>query len=290
MSSEEIESARTKAITFFSEAIRKWDRLIQLYNNIQEAKGYRTPINEIKEANEILIWFQENYVKFKKYSSFRVVQRLLPSGKEFTIDPVFDVVYRGVNIQTICSSSYEFVDELNQGLAQLRGHLASVKSLKSLTKEQRADLPLIRIRRILSRFDLVANQLKRRRKNKEPYVVEDEYDVQDLLHALLKVDFDDIRREEWAPSYAGGTSKIDFVLKNKGILVEVKKTSKNTQEKEIGEQLLVDIAKYKQYPNIRTLICFIYDPEKRIGNPKGLKHDLEKMSTKELNVEVVISQ
>ena len=286
MSSEEI---KNKAVTFFSEAIKKWNRLIQLYNKIQETKRYRDVSNEVKEANEILIWFQDNYIKFRKYSSFGVAE-ILPSGKKVEIDPIFDVVYRGVNIQTICSRPYEFVDELNQGLAHLRGHLASVRSLKSLTKAQQADLPLIRIRRILSRFDLVANQLKRRRKNKEPYLVEDEYDVQDLLHALLKVDFDDIRKEEWTPSYAGGASKIDFVLKNEGILVEVKKTSKNTREKEIGEQLLVDIAKYKEYPNIRTLICFIYDPEKWIENPKGLKHDLEKKSTKELNVEVVICQ
>lgn len=286
MSSEEI---KNKAVTFFSDAIKKWDRLIQLYNNIQETERYRDVSNEAKEANEILIWFQDNYIKFRKYSSFRVATTILPSGKKVRTDPIFDVIFRGANIQTICRS-YEFVDELNQGLAFLRGHLASVSSLKSLTKEQRADLPLIRIRRILSRFDLVANQLKRRRKNKEPYVVEDEYDVQDLLHALLKVDFDDVRKEEWTPSYAGGASKIDFVLKNEGILVEVKKTSKNTGEKEIGKQLLVDIAKYKEYPNIRTLICFIYDPEKWIENPKGLKHDLEKKSTKELNVEVVICQ
>mgnify|MGYP000560094542 FL=1 len=284
-----LEEIKNKAVTFFSEAIKKWNRLIQLYNKIQAIKRYRDVSNEVKEANEILAWFQENYVKYRKYSSFGVTE-ILPSGKTVEIDPIFDVVYRGVNIQTICSRPYDFVDELNQGLAHLRGHLASVRSLKSLTKEQRADLPLIRIRRILSRFDLVANQLKRRRKNKEPYLVEDEYDVQDLLHALLKVDFDDIRKEEWTPSYAGGASKIDFVLKNEGILVEVKKTSKNTREKEIGEQLLVDIAKYKEYPNIRTLICFIYDPEKWIENPKGLKHDLEKKSTKELNVEVVICQ
>ena len=284
-----LEEIKNKAVTFFSEAIKKWNRLIQLYNKIQAIKRYRDVGNEVKEANEILAWFQENYVKYRKYSSFGVTE-ILPSGKTVEIDPIFDVVYRGANIQTICSRPYDFVDELNQGLAHLRGHLASVKSLKSLTKEQRADLPLIRIRRILSRFDLVANQLKRRRKNKEPYLVEDEYDVQDLLHALLKVDFDDIRKEEWTPSYAGGASKIDFVLKNEGILVEVKKTSKNTREKEIGEQLLVDIAKYKEYPNIRTLICFIYDPEKWIENPKGLKHDLEKKSTKELNVEVVICQ
>jgi hypothetical protein len=284
-----LEEIRNEAITFFSEAINKWARLIQLFNEIQEANGYGDVRDGVKEANEILAWFQENYVKYAKYSDF-IVGEIFPNGKRVITDPIFDVIFRGANIQTICRRPYEFAEELNEGMAHLRGHLASVRSLKSLTKKQQADLPLIRIRRILSRFNLVANQLKRRRKDKEPFLVEDEYDVQDLLHALLKVDFDDIRKEEWTPSYAGGASKIDFVLKNEEILIEVKKTSKNTREKEIGEQLLVDIAKYKEYPNIRTLICFIYDPEKWIENPEGLKHDLEKKSPKELNVEVIISQ
>jgi len=54
--------------------------------------------------------------------------------------------------------------------------------------------------------------------------------------------------------------------------------------------LIIDIAKYKSYPGIRTLICFVYDPEKRISNPVGIKHDLERMSTDSLAVVVYIVQ
>ena len=42
--------------------------------------------------------------------------------------------------------------------------------------------------------------------------MEDEYDVQDLFHALLTIYFEDIRKEEWSPSYAGGASRMDFLL------------------------------------------------------------------------------
>lgn len=41
----------------------------------------------------------------------------------------------------------------------------------------------------------------------------DEYDVQDIIHALLKIEFDDIRPEEWGTSYAGSNSRMDFYLK-----------------------------------------------------------------------------
>lgn len=282
-----LEQIRKEGIAFFSEAIRKWNRLIELYNEIYGE--YHPSTDKINEANKILVWFQDNYVHHRKYSRFSVVKSL-PSGKSVTIDPIFDVIFRGANIEWICDHSYEFSDELNEGRAHLRGHLSSIKELKSLPKESKKEqVPLFRIRKILSRFHSVANQLKRRRRKKTSYIIEDEYDVQDLLHALLKLDFRDIRTEEWTPSYAGGASKIDFLLKKEGILIEAKKTRADHREKQIGKELIVDITKYKEYPEVNTLVCFIYDPEQWIENPEGLEHDLEKLSTEKLNVEAIVS-
>jgi len=99
---------------------------------------------------------------------------------------------------------------------------------------------------------------------------------------------DDIRSEEWTPSYAGGASKIDLILKKEKVLVEVKKTGDNLTEKQIDPQLIVDIARYDEYPDVETLVCFVYDPDLIISNPKGLKTDLEKLPTKKLRVTVVI--
>lgn len=44
---------------------------------------------------------------------------------------------------------------------------------------------------------------------------------------------------------------------------------------DLGAQLLVDIARYAKHPDCRTLVCFVYDPEGRIGNPVGIERDLE---------------
>ena len=65
--------------------------------------------------------------------------------------------------------------------------------------------------------------------------VDDEYDVQYLTHALLLLDFEDVRPEEWTPSYAGGSSRMDFLMKAEKIVLEVKKTRKGLKAKEIGE-------------------------------------------------------
>jgi len=72
--------------------------------------------------------------------------------------------------------------------------------------------PLFPIETICNRFHLVARQMRARHDNRETLHVADEYDVQDLLHALLRLYFEDIRPEEYTPSYAGGSSRMDFLL------------------------------------------------------------------------------
>jgi len=146
-----------------------------------------------------------------------------------------------------------------------------------------------KINTIIERFPLVSRQLRNRHEKRNTLEIEDEYDVQDLLHSLLKIFFDDIRPEEWTPQYAGGSSRMDFLLKNEKIVIEVKKTRTSLQEKQVGEQLIIDVIKYKQHQDCRTLICFIFDPEGRIGNPKGLENDLNQMTTEDLQVIVKIA-
>ena len=143
------------------------------------------------------------------------------------------------------------------------------------------------LRDVFSRFHLVSRQLRERREGRPTLEIEDEYDVQDLLHALLHIYTDDIRKEEWTPSYAGGSSRMDFLLKQEQIVVEVKKTRKGLGAKEIGDQLIIDIGRYQEHPDCHTLFCFVYDPEARIGNPVGIERDLKSQS-KDIEVEVFI--
>jgi hypothetical protein len=74
--------------------------------------------------------------------------------------------------------------------------------------------PLDVLEQLTTRFHLVAQQLRSRHGGRNTIEVTDEYDVQDLLHALLLLEFDDVRPEEHTPSYAGGSARMDFLLKN----------------------------------------------------------------------------
>ncbi|MDC7242093.1 MAG: hypothetical protein PQJ50_17195 [Spirochaetales bacterium] len=134
------------------------------------------------------------------------------------------------------------------------------------------------IERIFESFHRVSNQLKRRYNNRPTLKIDDEYDVQDLLHSLLVLYFDDIRSEDWVPQYAGGRTRVDFLLKNEMAIIETKMVNEHLDDKKIGDQLILDIAHYKSHPDCKSIICFVYDPEFRLYNPNGVEKDLEKLS------------
>jgi len=141
---------------------------------------------------------------------------------------------------------------------------------------------------MIEKFHVVATQLKNRYNGRGTIVVNDEYDVQDLMNALLRMSFEDVRKEEYTPSYAGSSTRVDFLLKREKIIIEVKKTRSSMKDKDIGNQLISDIAHYKSHPDCKRLICFVYDPENLVSNPRGLEDDLNRMSAEEMLVEVFI--
>ncbi|MGB3491139.1 MAG: hypothetical protein WBA57_00315 [Elainellaceae cyanobacterium] len=144
------------------------------------------------------------------------------------------------------------------------------------------------VEQICNRFHFIVKQIRRRHDNRDTLDVKDEYDVQDLLHSILMLEFNDIRPEEWTPSYAGSSSRMDFLLKQEKTVIEVKKTRDRLGAKEVGEQLIVDIERYRSHPDCQTLICFVYDPEGQIANPRGLENDLNG-DREGLSIKVIIA-
>jgi hypothetical protein len=65
------------------------------------------------------------------------------------------------------------------------------------------------------------------------------------------------------------------LLKKEKIVIEVKKTRKSLGARQIGEELIIDMARYRAHPNCDKLVCFVYDPDGWVNNPKGVIADLE---------------
>jgi len=83
-------------------------------------------------------------------------------------------------------------------------------------------------------------------------------------------------------------ARMDFLVKREKLVLEVKMTRDGLGAKEVGDQLIVDIERYKGHPDCKTLVCFVYDPEHRIGNPAELENDLGR-SGESLDVCVVVA-
>jgi hypothetical protein len=104
--------------------------------------------------------------------------------------------------------------------------------------------------------------------------MQDEYDVQDFLHGLLRVFFADVRPEDYSSEHAGARSRIDFVLKQESIVVEAKMTRPRLGAAQVGEELIVDIERYRSHPDCDAIVALVYDPEKHVQNRRALETDL----------------
>lgn len=141
------------------------------------------------------------------------------------------------------------------------------------------------IEQLCRNFPLFARQLQKRRKDVKqtgttdrlprPTIdMVDEYDVQDAFHAILRLFFDDVRAEPWTPSYAGNQNRIDFVLPDHKIAIEVKHTGSRLTQRHVADQLIIDSRYYRHETDYTHLICFVYDPELRLKNAVALEKDL----------------
>lgn len=140
------------------------------------------------------------------------------------------------------------------------------------------------------RFPAVARRLTHRRADRTAFLISDEYDVQDLLHAMLAAHFDDIRPEEPTGSRAGAASRMDFLLKKQRIVVETKMTRRGLDQRKIGEELIIDRERYRAHPDCQTLVCFVYDPDHRCANPRGLEADLTDLGAPLPTVVIIVPQ
>jgi hypothetical protein len=141
---------------------------------------------------------------------------------------------------------------------------------------------------LADRFVLVRRALERRRVGREPLLISDEYDAQDLFRALLVQFFDDVRKEEWAPSHAGAASRMDFLLPQTRLAVELKWTRPSMSQRDLGEQLIVDQDKYRTHPQVGHVVSIVFDYDGLIANPRALEQDLQSGADEAVAVTVKI--
>lgn len=161
---------------------------------------------------------------------------------------------------------------------------------RSSVKYSPADASNI-IDHLLIHFDAVANQLQLRRLGRKKFLIRDEYDVQDLLHALLALFFDDVVNEAWNPSYGFSPSRGDFLLFHNGTIIEVKAThtmSGNVRKK-LEKDLSDDLIKYSANPACKKIYFFVYDPQRKITKPRQFEQGIERVKMAGIEIRAIIT-
>ncbi len=127
---------------------------------------------------------------------------------------------------------------------------------------------------LLRRLPRVIRQLRTRHGNRTPFRVQDELDLEDLLRALLPLQFDEVRQESRTPAYAACT-RTDFRIgQDQGscpIALTVKIMRPGLREEDLREQWREDICHYRQVRGCGTLVGLIYDPEGLVRNPRQVE-------------------
>lgn len=161
-----------------------------------------------------------------------------------------------------------------------QGHILpnSMNYADTITTYQQPVMPEkveILLERLVKGLQRAMHPLTHRRKGSQSLSFSNEYDVQDLLHVLLRPWVQDIRPEEFTPSYAGSSTRMDFLLPAHKLVLETKIVRDRSHAKKIGDELIIDIEHYRRHMDCKDLWCVIYDPNQFITNAEGLKSDLE---------------
>lgn len=237
---------------------------------------HRNPQESTQSFNAFNITVGKSSVAFQFEADDEYEGLKIPSAEEFNLGLPSD--FR--NVVTLNAILFDFFDKRYSG------------DTGALDIDQPVEVEtgtVERIEKIFDRFSEITLQLRDRQRDREPLRMDDEYDVQYLLNALLRLHFDDVRDEEYLRRHANKNPRIDFLLEDEKVGIEVKRPSVNHPPDKIRTGLAEDKEQYRSDARCNTLLCFIYDPDKQITNPAEFEKAVTE-STKNLTTRVTITQ
>jgi|RhiMethySRZTD1v2_1073278.scaffolds.fasta_scaffold221764_1 DpnII restriction endonuclease/uncharacterized protein DUF2321 len=135
-------------------------------------------------------------------------------------------------------------------------------------EEPAIDEPLSRLERLFRRLPRLARELGRR--ERAPLVVRDDRDLDDLLRALLVIEFDDVRPQARTPRYESGNRTM-YYLGEESIAVVGHLMRVGMDEIEVARRFAEEVAELRRRAECDALVQLVYDPERRLPNPQRLE-------------------
>jgi hypothetical protein len=113
---------------------------------------------------------------------------------------------------------------------------------------------------VCARLQQAAKPLEHRRQGKTQFTISDEYDVQDLLHSLVRAYFKFVVSEEPIKKLANAkATRADFSVEALGTIVEVKYVHGPNDQARIVQELGEDLLFYEQWEHLKVLIYVVYN-------------------------------
>ena len=124
---------------------------------------------------------------------------------------------------------------------------------------------------LCERLPLVARLLASRKRAKAAYEIDDEYDVQDLLHAVIRGYLKYSVDEEPLGKVGGVRSaRADIAIADLGILIELKYVSGPTDQQRLVEEFAQDLLLYSAWPPLKTFVYLVYNASD-LRDPEALQ-------------------
>jgi hypothetical protein len=127
------------------------------------------------------------------------------------------------------------------------------------------------ILRLCKRLPAAARILAKRRKGKAPFEICDEYDAQDLLHAVLRAYLKySIHEEPLAKVGGAHAGRADVAIEQLGTVIELKFVHGPDDQKRIVDEFSNDLLLYTKWPHLKHFVYLVYNsPDLR--DPEALE-------------------
>lgn len=261
-----------KNTTLIKLRLRKAIRNLQDYLKI----SYLTGVIDADDTRYVSIWedyrlSQESLKEIDNnfFSSLDIIN--IPNAVEATSIPDRNV-YMGYPAQSrniiraAIENTLEYIDTYETSY--------SIRSEVSDDITESTDL----IIRLFNNWSQMISSFTKHRKDVSEIKITNEYEMQYLLEGILRLFFSDVRPEAYTPNYANHSNRTDFILPRQKIIIETKMARDGLDARKLSDELIIDKEHYRKYQGIEIILCLVYDPEKRIKNPEGLK-DIQELVT-----------
>ncbi len=150
----------------------------------------------------------------------------------------------------------------------------AVPERQSIIELQGRESSLFTIERAIESLTAAIRAFNGREKGLNPWPIEREDDVRDLLYVMLRSSLFDIKPEEPTPSFARTHKFADLCSHSSKVLIEVKWIGRKGYWKTVLDQIYTDIQTYSTHPASETIVFVIVDAARDIPDPRLIEKQL----------------